>query len=94
MWQCLLLGFVAGVFGANGVPHFVKGITKETYPCVLGNSPVPNLIAGWGSLVIAAVITNYADRTHHAVAFLTGFATGALLIGLFHAAIGAFGRPD
>jgi hypothetical protein len=92
MWQSLILDFLAGVFGANGVPHFVKGITKETYPCVLGNSPVPNLIAGWASIVIAAVFAGYADREHYALPVMLAGAVGALLIGLFHAAIGAFGR--
>jgi hypothetical protein len=92
MWQSLILGFLAGVFGANGLPHFVKGITKETYPCVLGNSPVPNLIAGWAGLVIAAVFAGYADYQHYALQALLAGAIGALLIGLFHAAIGAFGR--
>jgi hypothetical protein len=94
MWQCLILGFLAGVFGANGVPHFVKGITKERYPCVLGNSPVPNLIAGWASIVVAGILTGFAGREHHVLAFMIAGAAGALLIGLFHAAIGAFGRPD
>jgi hypothetical protein len=92
MWLSSILGFLAGVFGANGVPHFVKGITKETYPCVLGNSPVPNLIAGWASLVVAAVLASYADYEHHAASMLAAGAVGTLLIGLFHAAIGAFGR--
>jgi len=36
MWQSVILGFFAGVFGANAMPHFVKGITKESYPCVFG----------------------------------------------------------
>jgi uncharacterized membrane protein YgdD (TMEM256/DUF423 family) len=94
MWVCSILGFLVGVFGANGVPHFVKGITKETYPTVFGNSPVTNLVAGWASLVIAVIIARYADYQHHAVAFLIAGAVGALLIGLFHAAIGALGRAS
>jgi hypothetical protein len=94
MLLCSILGLLAGVFGANGVPHFVKGITKETYPCVLGNSPVPNLVAGWASFVIAGILTGYVDHQHHALAFWIAGAAGALLIGLFHAAIGAFGRPN
>jgi hypothetical protein len=42
MWLSLILGFFASVFGTKGVPHFVTGIIKESYPCVLGNSPVPS----------------------------------------------------
>jgi hypothetical protein len=93
MWQALLFGFLAGLFGANGVPHFVKGITKERYPCMLGNSPVPNLIAGWASLLIAALLVRAAGGGDDSLAIILSGAVGALLIGLFHAAIGAFGRP-
>jgi hypothetical protein len=92
MWQSLILGFFAGVFGANGVPHFVKGITKESYPCVFGNSPVPNLIAGWLSFIVAGLFAGFVDRQHYALPSLFAGAIGALVIGLFHAAIGAFGR--
>ena len=79
----MILGFFAGVFGANGVRHFVDGITKESYPCVFGNSPVPSLIAGWFSSTLFG---------HFALQVRLAAAVGALGIGLFHAAIGAFGR--
>jgi hypothetical protein len=42
--------------GGNAIPHFVKRITKENYPTVFGNSPVPNLLAGWAGLVITALL--------------------------------------
>ena len=42
-----LLWLFIGILGGNAVPHFVKGIAKEHYPCVLGNGLVPNFIAGW-----------------------------------------------
>jgi hypothetical protein len=73
---------------------FVKGITKERYPTVFGNSPVPNLLSGWAGFVVAGILIGYADREHHALEFWIAGAVGALLIGLFHAAIGAFGRAD
>jgi hypothetical protein len=53
----VLLGFLAGIVFGNGIPHFVKGITKERYASMLGNGPVPNLIAGWLSFVIVGVLT-------------------------------------
>jgi len=56
VWQSVLLSFVAGIFFGNGIPHFVKGITKERYPSVLGNGPVPNLIGGWLSFVVAGLL--------------------------------------
>ena len=92
MWQVAICSFLAGVFGANGVPHVVRGITKESYPCLFGNSPIPNVIAGWCSFVLAILLANYADPTaHSALAFSAG-AVGALLMGLFQAAGLAFGR--
>lgn len=92
MWQTILLSFLAGVMGGNAIPHFVKGITKETYPNLLGNSPVPNLVAGWSALVITVVLVHWADVERYPIwAFISG-ALGVLLIGLFHAWHGAFGR--
>ena len=54
MWQTILLNLLAGAVSANAIPHFIKGITKETYPNVFGGSPVSNLIAGWAGLVVTA----------------------------------------
>ena len=42
MWQAIVFGFLGGVLGANGFPHFTRGITKRRYPCQLGNGPVPS----------------------------------------------------
>lgn len=92
MWQTAILCFLTGLFGANGVPHFVKGITRESYPCVLGNSSVPNLIGGWGSFVIAVLFAHWTSPDQYPVASLIAAAAGVLLIGLFHAAGLAVGR--
>lgn len=32
MLSNIILSFLAGVFGENAIPHFVKGITKESLP--------------------------------------------------------------
>jgi hypothetical protein len=94
MWQTVMLSFLAGVMGGNAIPHFVKGITKEPYPNLLGNSPVPNLVAGWSALIITVVLVDTAKVESYPVwAFLSG-ALGVLLIGLFHAWHGAFGRKS
>ena len=91
MWAALL-AFLAGAFGANGVPHFVSGITKGSYPCVFGNSAIPNLIAGWASFVLATLFAYETDFAHYPIAALVSGAIGVLLMGLFHAAGLAFGR--
>jgi hypothetical protein len=92
MWQTVGLSFLAGLLGANAVPHFVKGITKETYPSVFGSSPVVNLIAGWAGLVLATLCVHGAHIGRYPVWGLVFGALGVLLMGLFHARIGAFGR--
>jgi hypothetical protein len=92
MWQTIGLAFLAGVLGGNAVPHFVKGITKETYPTVFGSSPVVNLLAGWSGLVFAALCVAGAHVGRHPGWAVGSGALGVLLLGLFHARIGAVGR--
>ena len=94
MLLTLILSFLAGLFASNGFPHFVKGITKEEYPCMLGNSPVHNLIGGWMAFVLAALFVNYAHMERFPIASFIASAVGVLLMGLFHAWIGAFGKDN
>ncbi|AZO00229.1 hypothetical protein EJ066_25630 [Mesorhizobium sp. M9A.F.Ca.ET.002.03.1.2] len=94
MWLTAFLAFFAGVFGANGVPHFVSGITKGSYPCLFGNSAIPNLIAGWASFVVATLFVYATDFAQYPAVSLVSGAIGVLLMGLFHAAGLAFGRKS
>src|SRR5882757_3272768 len=96
MWLTALFSFFAGVFGANAIPHFVKGITKEPFPTPFGPSPVVNVVAGWGMLCLAAALINWAKMPDHPLPAAVALAVGALLMALFHATIGAFGKggPD
>ena len=87
-----LLMFASGVFGANAVPHFIKGITKATYPMIFSNRPVPNLLAGWASFVVAGLLWMAARPQENPIAAFIGFSVGSLLMGLFHAGPGAFGH--
>jgi hypothetical protein len=92
MWQTILLSLLAGAMGANSTPHFVKGITKETYPNVFGGSPVSNLVAGWAGFVVTALLVYWAHPERFPLWALASGALGALLMGMFHAwglAIGA-----
>jgi CDP-diglyceride synthetase len=88
----LLLWLLIGILGGNAVPHLVKGITKEQYPCVLGNGPVPNFIGGWLCIVLTSVLVRLALNSRITDLDLTAGLIGLLLIGLFHSAVGAFGR--
>jgi len=94
MWQAIVFGFLGGVLAANGFPHFTRGITKKRYPCAFGNGPVPNLVAGWAAFVIAALLLYLAHVSSHPGWSLGAAAAGVLLMGLFHAGPGAFGRPE
>lgn len=94
MWMDLGLGFLVGILAANGVPHFVKGVVKERYPCALGNGPLPNLLAGWAFLLAAALIFHAALPAPLPVDILCAIFAGVLAMGSFHATIGAFGRPE
>ena len=61
----LTVSFLAGLMSGNAFPHFVKGIVRERYPTVMGDSPVINLIAGWVGLVLACFFEYLARPTLH-----------------------------
>ncbi len=88
----IVLSFLAGVFGGNALPHFVKGIMHESYPNVFGGSPVSNFLAGWFGLVATAGLLYFAHPASHPFASFAAAAVGVLVMGLFHAGHGAFGR--
>jgi hypothetical protein len=92
MWQAIVFGFLGGVLGGNAIPHFVRGITKQNYPTVFGNGPVTNVIAGWAGLCVGALLLFLAHPGRHVAASFAFAALGVLLVGLFHAGPGAFGR--
>lgn len=94
MWQTIVLGFVGGLVAGNGLPHFIRGITRTRYPCALGNGPIPNLIAGWLGLVLGSLLLWWAHIGRHPAVAFAAVAVGVLLIGLFHAGPGAFGRRE
>jgi hypothetical protein len=92
MAASLVLAFIGGALAGNAVPHFVRGITKQRYPNVWGGGPMPNVVAGWAGLVLAAVALRFAFHGHSEIWPFCAAAVGVLLIGLFHAGPGAFGR--
>ncbi|MEV8435967.1 hypothetical protein AB0425_01205 [Actinosynnema sp. NPDC051121] len=92
MWHPIVLSFLAGVMAANATPHFVRGITKRPFPTPFGPSPVVNFVAGWAMYVLAALLAVWAEVTRHPVAAGVAGALGVLVMGLFHATVGAFGR--
>lgn len=94
MIATIILSFIAGVWFGNGIPHFVKGITKENYPNVLGNTPVPNFLAGWVAIAITPLLVYWAHAADHPVEAWIAGTLGVLAIGLFHSWHGAFGKKS
>ena len=92
MTSTIVLCFIAGLLAANATPHFVKGITKEPFPTPFSPAPLPNLIGGWAMYLLAALLLLWAHTGRHPLAALVAGALGVLLMGVFHAHIGAFGK--
>ncbi|MFG1815967.1 hypothetical protein ACGFIF_19545 [Kribbella sp. NPDC049174] len=99
MTQALLLSFLAGLMGTNGIPHFVLGITAREYPNLTGNSPVRNAVGGVGAFVIAGLLAFWAHIGDHPRAAGIAALVGVLVMTVFHARGGAyrlnvrFGKP-
>ncbi len=54
----------------------------------------PNLLAGWAGLVLAVLLLHWTDYAQDALPTFAACSIGVLLIGLFHAGPGAFGRRE
>jgi len=62
-WYFHLLQFVSGLFLANGVPHFVQGVSGHRFqspfatpPGVGESSPLINTLWGYANLAVGAVL--------------------------------------
>jgi hypothetical protein len=90
-WYVYLLQFVAGVFLANGIPHFVQGISGHWFqspfaspPGVGESSPVVNVLWGFLNLVIGfALLFNFAPKGADVILEWAFVGLGALLIAIF-----------
>ena len=81
--------FVAGLFAADGVPHFVKGITGERFPTPFGkpSSAIVNVL--WGSInfAIAWGLWRYAwYNIGHSYRYMATFGVGVVLMAISLAA--------
>lgn len=91
MWQLYLFSFLAGLFGANGVPHFVKGVMgqKHQTPFGKGSSAVVNALWGWLNFVVASLFLYWANIHTHLLRAFALVAIGGLLMSLFMASMWA-----
>jgi hypothetical protein len=65
-WYVYLATFIAGAFGANGVPHFVQGICGNRFqtpfaspPAVGESSALVNVIWGAVNFAISGALLHY-----------------------------------
>jgi hypothetical protein len=86
-----LLQFVSGLFLANGVPHFVQGISGHWFqtplaspPGVGESSPVVNVLWGFANLAVGfALLWSFWPKGADVVAEWTLVGLGVLLSALF-----------
>jgi hypothetical protein len=65
-WYFFVLEFFAGAFLANGVPHFVQGISGNPFQSPFGkppgvgeSSPLSNVLWGFANLVAGALLLHF-----------------------------------
>ena len=82
-WYAYLAYFFAGIFLANGVPHFVEGVSGRRFqspfaspPGVGESSPLVNIIWGLINFAIGYVLIFEVGD------FVFGVNRGALMVGL------------
>lgn len=85
MVSVLILGFIAGLLFANGVPNFVKGITGEKHQTPFGkpSSATENVVWGWANFVAAVLVWHIAPMRVHPRAAFIAVMLGILLAGVF-----------
>ncbi|MGW4122806.1 hypothetical protein [Nocardia sp. NPDC004711] len=90
MWYTVLLSVLAGVMGANALPHFIKGLVGEEFPNVLGNSPLRNALAGWLGLIITGLLIYATELPAHPWPAVLGIGAGTFVMAVFHGRGGAY----
>lgn len=89
MWQVYVFSFLAGLFIANGVPHFIKRVTgqKNQTPFGRPSSAIVNVLWGWINFVVGAVLLYFANVYSNEIVAFALFAVAALLKSLGSATI-------
>jgi hypothetical protein len=89
-WYSYLLQFAAGFFIANGVPHFVHGISGAPFqtpfakpPGIGESSPLVNVIWGFFNLALGfALLRGFAQNGDEEIAGWLLVGLGALFAGI------------
>jgi hypothetical protein len=88
IWWHLVLAFLAGAIGANGVPHYVAGVMGRKFPTPFSggagtlDGAVRNV--GWGAFnfALAGVFLWLTAASFGSVAYWAIFVIGALAMSL------------
>ena len=89
-WTTIIAYFVAGIFLANGIPHFVNGISGSRFqspfaspPGVGESSALVNVLWGFSNFVIGYVLlVAVGDFRWGLTGDVLTVALGALLVGI------------
>lgn len=89
-WYFYLAEFVSGLLLANGVPHFVQGISGENFqspfaspPGVGESSPLVNVVWGFANIAIGfALLRSFEPQGSGSFAGWIAVGIGVLLIGV------------
>lgn len=84
-----IYSFLAGIFAALGVPHFVRGIAGERYqgPFSKSVSSIENVILGWVCFVIAVLLLHFSHPWAHLYRATGLFGLAALIAALLLAGV-------
>src|SRR3984885_9236552 len=90
-WYFYLFAFVSGLFLANGVPHFVQGISGHWFQSPFGyprgvgeSSPLSNTLWGFANLAAGFILLwFFGPQGFEAAVGWIGVALGALLTAVF-----------
>jgi hypothetical protein len=89
-WYVYVVHFIGGVVLANGVPHFVNGISGRRFqspfarpPGVGESSPLVNVLWGFANLVVGIILV----RLWHGIAPRPPGDIAAILVGVLVAAV-------
>jgi len=79
-----LYAFLIGLFTANGLPHFIKGITGEPFrtPFKRPSPPVVNVLWAFFNWVVAFFFLSLLANTHPTATLLATIGAGALVMAL------------
>jgi hypothetical protein len=88
-WYHYLACFFAGAFIANMVPHFIHGISGDSFPSPFSNppgkglsSPMVNVLWGLGNLIIGYILFKVGKVSHENKSSLLVFFVGILCISI------------